>query len=72
MLDKEYEQIIVFFNANPGTVYFGDNVFVGQHFDMHPIQSVFYDEIMVQSAYNRELGEFKVPGRTATVFVKRR
>lgn len=71
-LDEVYDQIVVLLNANPGAVYFGDASFVGKRFGLHPTQSIFYDEILTQASFNSQIGEFKIPGRTAVVFVSKR
>lgn len=71
-LDDTYDHIVVFFNANPGAVYFGEAGFVDQNFEPHPELSTNDDEVLAQASFNPQIGEFKIPGRTAAVFVSER
>lgn len=68
-LDPVFEQVVTLFNSNPGGVYFGEDEYLGKDFILHPLQTAFPDEVLNQATFNKDLGEFFIPARSAAVFV---
>jgi pullulanase-type alpha-1,6-glucosidase len=65
-IDPNYKEIVVFFNARPDSVTFGDAGLAGNYV-LHPIQQNSADKVVKQISY--ENVTFNVPGRTTAVFV---
>src|SRR5690606_25567091 len=63
-LDAEFDQILVVFNATPGTVTFSDEIFADHSFARHPVFASSGDEIVQKSAFNDEDTTFSVPALT--------
>jgi len=67
-VDAVYEQIIVFFNAQPNPVTFSDEELAGKDFSLHPVQQTSADAVVRESKYDSS-GSFTIPGRTTAVFI---
>jgi hypothetical protein len=68
-LDPNYDQIVVLFNASQDAITFADGRFKGLAFELHPIQKNSVDPVIKTSTFDSANGAFKVPARTAAVFV---
>jgi hypothetical protein len=71
-VDKDLSRVVVFFNARPDTVTFQIPELAGQKLMLHPEQRSSADPVVRQSRFVRETGTFRIPGRTAAVFVQGR
>ena len=68
-VDKNYSEIVILFNANPGEIAFGSNQLADKEFILHPIQQSSYDPVVQGSVYDSKSGTFTLPGRTTAVFI---
>lgn len=68
ILDENYQQMVIIFNANPQEKSFTFNN--AHHFKLHPIQQNSVDENVKTSSSNENV--FTVPALTTTVFVQPR
>lgn len=68
-VDKNYQEIIVLFNANPNEVTFTAENLAGKTYILHPVQLNSADTVVRGSAFDANSGSFKIPGRTTSVFV---
>lgn len=68
-LGENYEDIVVLFNARPDAVSFADESFKGVAFELHSVQQNSVDAVLKTAAFDAANGAFKVPARTAAVFV---
>ncbi len=68
-LDPAYDEILVFFNANPEWEAFGDPSLAGKDYALHPVQQNSADDLVRNAAYNPADGSFNLPPRTTAVFV---
>jgi pullulanase-type alpha-1,6-glucosidase len=66
-LDPRYREIVVFFNAAPEGITFRDPALAGDY-RLHPLQAESVDARLREAGYAPESG-FKLPGRSAVVFV---
>lgn len=69
-VDANFEQILVLFNANAAPVTFTAPEVSGSTWVLHPLQQNSADAVTRESAFTA--GAFRVPGRTAAVFVSER
>ena len=67
----QYSQILVVFNASPGTISFQDNSLKGLRLQLHPIQVNSADATVHQSRFTSTTGTALVPGLSTAVFVAR-
>ena len=72
VVDDSYRRIVVFFNATKKSVEFRDMTWKDAVFELHPVQADGGDVVVKGSSFGAGKGEFRVPGRTAAVFVERR
>ena len=68
-LDPNYSDVVVLFNANPGSLSFGNGAFAGQAYQLHPIQQASVDPVVRTAAFDSGSGTFSMPGRTTAIFV---
>jgi hypothetical protein len=68
-LDPNYSDILVFFNANGGTLTFTDAALNGQAYQLHPVQQSSIDPVVRTAAFDSAGNGFSLPGRTTAVFV---
>jgi hypothetical protein len=71
-LDKNYDFILVFFNAGNQAVKFTIQDLSESAFKLHPIQQESTDARLQETAYDPKNGAFQVPALTTTVFVRLR
>jgi hypothetical protein len=69
-VDDQYDQVLVFFNADKFPKEIRISEFTGESFALHPIQAQSYDEFVQQAKFDPTSGTFTIPYRTAAVFVK--
>jgi len=62
------ETVVVLFNAAPRAAVFA---FDGAGYALHPVQQASADPLLKQAAFDEAAGSFRVPARTAAVFVNR-
>ena len=67
-LDPVYEDIVVFFNAQPDEVTFSDSAFADKNFNLHSVQQSSSDQSARSSTFDPSGGTFTIPGRTTAVF----
>jgi pullulanase len=67
--DKNFSEVVVLFNANPGEVFFTAGGLAGKTFSLHPVQQSSADPVVGDSAFDAGSGSFTIPGRTTAVFV---
>jgi pullulanase/glycogen debranching enzyme len=65
-------EVVVFLNARPEAVTLQIPELAGEKLALHPEQRSSADPVVRQSRFTRETGTFRVPGRTAAVFVQGR
>jgi len=68
---REYQHILVVFNATNGAVQFQDNTLKGRRLQLHPLQAGSTDAATRQSSFNGETGTVSVAALTTAVFVGR-
>ncbi|MGE5223824.1 MAG: pullulanase-type alpha-1,6-glucosidase, partial [Omnitrophica WOR_2 bacterium] len=69
-LDHASQVIVVFFNASHLPATFQHDDFKQVPLKLHPIQARSVDPVVRTSNFNAKTGAFKIPGRSAVVFVK--
>jgi pullulanase-type alpha-1,6-glucosidase len=67
-VDPAHLWVVVVFNATDQTQNFNIPGFQEIHLTLHPLQKVSEDPVVRAASFNRGLGAFSVPGRTAAVF----
>jgi pullulanase-type alpha-1,6-glucosidase len=67
-VDPAHPWVVVVFNATGQTQTFSIPGFQEIHLTLHPLQKVSEDPVVRAASFNRGLGAFSVPGRTAAVF----
>jgi pullulanase/glycogen debranching enzyme len=70
--DARNQGVVVVINANTGSVAYALPDGKGRRLTLHPAQAEGADGLVKASAFDRDSGTFKVPGRTIAVFVERR
>jgi hypothetical protein len=68
-IDREFDRIVVLFNATDASVGF-DSVLDGTQLDLHPVQADSVDPVVKTSEYDSADGSFSIPARTTAVFVE--
>lgn len=68
-VDPNYDRIFVIFNADKFSKTFSVPEFIGQDFQLHPIQAQSSDPVVRTSEFDPRTGTFTIPYRTAAVFV---
>jgi pullulanase-type alpha-1,6-glucosidase len=68
-LDRRWERIVVVLNASPAATTQTVPGQAGRAFGLHPVQAGGGDPVVRTSGYDRATGSFRVPARTAAVFV---
>jgi pullulanase/glycogen debranching enzyme len=71
-LDTNYSDLLVFFNANPGSLNFGAEALAGQAYQLHPIQQSSSDPVVRNASFDPANATFTLPGRTTAVFILRK
>ncbi len=66
--DRTHSRVVVIFNATSQTRNFNLPDFQDVPLTLHPLQKASADPVVRASSFNRTLGAFSVPGRTAAVF----
>jgi hypothetical protein len=69
-IDAAFRRIVVVFNATRKDQQVRDDAFKGGAFVLHPVQAASADPRLRQAAFDAGPGQFKVPARTAAVFVE--
>ena len=69
-LDPEHDRIVVLFNADKFEKYVTIPEFQNTTMVLHPVQVASDDTLLKTATFNGQNGEFKVPPRTAAVFVQ--
>jgi pullulanase len=72
IIDKLYDTILVFFNADKKVITFPWPNQNSKEFTLHPAQKKSNDTIVRSAAYSSRNHEFIIPGRTTAVFVHER
>ena len=62
--------MVVLINARPEPVTFQIAELAGEKLALHPQQRSSADPVVRQASFTRSTGTFRVPGRTAAVFVE--
>ena len=70
--DHDLARVVVLLNARPEAVTFRIPELAGEKLALHPEQKSSADPVVRQSRFTKETGTFRVPGRTAAVFVQGR
>lgn len=68
-LDPNYDRIFVFFNADKFDKYLTVPELQGQPMTLHPVQAASDDPTVKLASFDPDRAEFKIPYRTAAVFV---
>lgn len=68
-IDKQWQQILVLFNADIKSQQVTLANRVGQQFRLHPVQQTSDDQRLAEAGFQSTTGTFTVPARTAAVFV---
>jgi pullulanase len=71
-IDPRFSLVVVLVNASPESQSLTVSELVGRKLQLHPIQTDSADVAVRTAAFDRSNGTFKVPGRTAAVFVASR
>jgi pullulanase/glycogen debranching enzyme len=69
-LDKNYDYIVVFFNATRGAQSFTIAQLKGSCVRLHPVQAESADSVVRTAEFNHLTGTFNIPPRTTAVFVR--
>ncbi|HLL55582.1 MAG TPA: pullulanase-type alpha-1,6-glucosidase, partial [Myxococcaceae bacterium] len=69
--ENEYERVVVVFNASPNEAKYGDTLFRGIGFALHPVLQTSTDTVVKGASFDPTTGSFKIPGRTTAVFVSK-
>ncbi len=67
-VDRAHNRVAVVFNATNQTQNFNIADFQGVPLTLHPLQKLSADSVERASSFNRTVGAFSIPGRTAAVF----
>jgi pullulanase len=67
-VDRAHKRVVVVFNANDQTQTFTTSELQGVPLTLHPLQKLSADPVVRSASFNKTLGAFSVPGRTAAVF----
>ena len=67
-LDSNTSDVLVFFNANPGSFNFRAEALAGQAYQLHPIQQSSSDPVVRNASFDPTSATFTLPGRTTAVF----
>jgi pullulanase len=67
-IDRAHNRVAVIFNATNQTQNFNIADFQGIPLTLHPLQKISTDCVVRASSFNRAVGAFSIPGRTAAVF----
>jgi pullulanase-type alpha-1,6-glucosidase len=70
-LDRDYEGIVVVFNASDTATTQTVPSLAGARYTLHPVQASGPDPVVRSSSYDRTTGAFTVPPRSVAVFVTR-
>ena len=65
--DKNYKEIVVLFNANPGEINFSSGDLNNKVFSLHPVQQASVDSRVQNALFDADTGSFSIPGRTTAV-----
>lgn len=68
-IDANYDEILVFFNANQQPIQFTESTMTGETFTLHPALINSVDTAVAQSAYDPATGAFSIPALSTSVFV---
>jgi pullulanase len=68
-LDPSHDMIVVLFNANDEPQTITNTGWMDQELVLHPVQAASVDEVVKQTTFDADTGEFVIPGRTTAVFV---
>lgn len=68
-IDANYDEILVFFNANQQPIRFTESTMIGETFTLHPALINSVDTVVTQSAYDSGTGAFSIPALSTSVFV---
>jgi pullulanase len=67
-VDRSHKRVVVVLNASNQTQTFNVTDFQGVPLTLHPLQKISVDPVVRSASFNKTLGAFSVPGRTAAVF----
>jgi pullulanase-type alpha-1,6-glucosidase len=67
-VDRSHKRVVVVFNATGQTQNFSVADLRGVPLNLHPLQKISLDPVVRASSFNKTLGAFSIPGRTAAVF----
>jgi pullulanase len=67
-VDRSHKRVVVVFNATAQTQSFSVPDLRGVPLNLHPLQKTSVDPVVRASSFNKGLGTFSIPGRTAAVF----
>ncbi len=67
-VDRAHKRMAVVFNANDQTQTFTTPELQGVPLTLHPLQKLSVDPVVRSASFNKTLGSFSIPGRTAAVF----
>ncbi len=65
-------RVVVLINSRPEEVTFQMADLAGEDLELHPLQRLSADPVVRQARFKRSTGTFRVPGRTAAVFLQDR
>ncbi|MGC4000788.1 MAG: pullulanase-type alpha-1,6-glucosidase [Anaeromyxobacter sp.] len=68
-VEGPFREVVVLFNAAPGTVTYAAPTLAGKKLKLHPVQKDSADGVVRQASFQKATGTFSVPGRTTAVFV---
>jgi pullulanase/glycogen debranching enzyme len=66
---RSFSQAVVLVNARPDAQTFADPAFRKQQLRLHPVQAASHDPVVRTAKFDSTKGEFRIPARTAAVFV---
>ena len=67
-VDRAHKRVAVVFNANDQTQTFTTPELQGVPLMLHPLQKLSVDPVVRAASFDKTLGAFSIPGRTAAVF----
>jgi pullulanase-type alpha-1,6-glucosidase len=67
-IDPDHRGFMVFLNAAKEAVEFRHDDWLGQAFELHPVQAESHDPVVRGASFDPGWGSFTVPARTAAVF----
>ena len=68
-VDPNYDEILVFFNANQQPIQFTESTMIGKAFTLHPVLINSVDTVVTHSAFDPGTGAFSIPTLSTSVFV---